>query len=76
MRRHAKETALLRELEGIHPDVYALGDLVGQNFCLLLEKGFTGANLQHLVPTRLAATLLSGVQAKQKRVMKRPAISQ
>eukprot|EP00959_Pyramimonas_sp_CCMP1952_P156245 3267911-Pyramimonas_sp.AAC.1 len=50
MRRCAKETALLRELQGVHPDVYAFGDLVAQHFCLLVEKGFLGARLQQLIP--------------------------
>jgi len=72
MRRYAKETALLRELEGVHPDVYTLGDLVAQNFCLLLEKGFIGANLQHLVPARLAAALLAASPTGHT-AMRRPA---
>jgi len=72
MRRYAKETALLRELEGVHPDVYALGHLVAHNFCLLLENGFIGANLQHLVPARLAAALLAASPTGHT-AMRRPA---
>ena len=72
MRLYAKETALLRELDRVHPDVYALGDLVAQNFCLLLVKGFVGANLQHLVPAQLAAALLA-VSPTGRTAMRRPA---
>ena len=75
MRRYAKETALLRELQGVHPDVYAFGALVEQNFCLLIEKGFLGAGLQLRIPASLAASVLAGPSVRATKVRKRPAAS-
>ena len=72
MRRYAKETALLRELQGVHPDVYAFGDLVAQSFSLLIERGFAGAGLQRLIPASLLAAIMGG-PSQPRRVRRRPA---
>ena len=72
MRRYAKETALLRELQGVHPDVYAFGDLVARSFSLLIERGFAGAGLQRLIPASLLAAIMGG-PSQPRRVRRRPA---
>ncbi|CAK0840721.1 unnamed protein product, partial [Prorocentrum cordatum] len=52
-------------------DAHAFGDLVAQNFCLPVEKGFLGAKLQQLIPASLAAAVLSGPDSKPRRVRTR-----
>ncbi|CAK0822815.1 unnamed protein product, partial [Prorocentrum cordatum] len=68
-RRCAKETALLRELQGAAEDVYALGHLVEGRFCELLEMGFIKSGCLAQVPSRLAEAMQLGAPARGRRVV-------
>eukprot|EP00959_Pyramimonas_sp_CCMP1952_P169865 3548831-Pyramimonas_sp.AAC.1 len=73
MRRYAKETALLRELQDGAEVAYAFGHLVEGRFCELLEMGFLGNwRLAQAPPQLVEAMQLCG-PARGRRAQRGPA---
>ncbi|CAK0910187.1 unnamed protein product [Prorocentrum cordatum] len=73
MRRHAKETALLRELQDGAEVVHARGHLVEGRFCELLEMGFLRNWCLAQVPSQLVGAMQLCGPARGRRAQRRPA---
>ncbi|CAK0810621.1 unnamed protein product [Prorocentrum cordatum] len=69
MRRYAKETALLRELQDGAEGVYAFGHLVEGRFCELLEMGFLRNWCLAQVPSQLVEAMQLCGPARGRRVV-------